>query len=114
MIIKEVADLDKFARLNIYSDSTVLLDVKEKYPKEYKTVINDLNSFTKDNVETYESNLDDYSEEELIEIHGEDTLLEWIDELFDEEILINYIVKEQTPTDRGLWETIVCSGYALI
>ncbi len=103
----ELKDMDNV--LNVKQDWEILQFLLCNYPNESAEALGDFVEMEK------ELNL--LSDDKLVyffELYDCELLIDWIDEYIDDEILVNYYVKDSCGTDRGVWEMVVESAYLLI
>lgn len=115
MIEKEINE-EEFDNTNtniIKTPTETLKILKNKYPKEYKQTIHELTDFCKE-IDKDNETIKEYTEQDIHIIFGAVDIIEYMDDLFEDEILINYYSNDNCGTDRGIWEMTTRYGYAII
>lgn len=101
-------DEEKFNELELPEDVVVFEYLLENYNEESTQALGDFVEFEQ------EMNL--LSDSQLVQffnIYDYSELIEWIDDYIDDEVLVNYFVKDCCGTDLGVWEMVVLNGYVV-
>lgn len=109
MLYKELKSEEDFYKLNLRNDVDVFNYLVENYGDESAEALNDF-------VEI-EMELGCFSDDDLklfFEIYEYGELIEWIDDYIDDEVLVNYFVKDYCLTDLGVWDMVVENGYLVV
>ena len=112
MIYKEIT-MEEYEKLDCLTDKECFTILKKEHSELVKKTLESLSDFTRDMdiMEGYEPH--NYSDDQLIEIFGEDRIIEYATEWTDDEFITNYFVTDSVGTDRGTWNMIVASGYKM-
>lgn len=102
MIEIQLRTPEEFWELNTKTPEEFAAQLQEKYPVEYKEVLNNLHEF-------HEKMYPNYKFEDMID---EEDLIEEIDDFLNEDTIINYYVKDTCGTDRGDQILTLENGYA--
>ena len=105
MIEIELQNTDEFYDLDLPSNKQIFLRLKKEYPSEVRDAIRHIKEMHGFTGAKYYNIFDVVSMSELIEE---------IDDEIDEEILINYSVKDSCGTDRGTQYLILENGYQFL
>lgn len=109
MLYCELKSEDDFYRLGLKLDEEIFNYLVENYSDESAEALGDFVEIQKE-VDC----LSDDSLKLFFEIYDFGELIEWIDDYIDDEILVNYFVKDYCQTDLGVWEMVAENGYMVI
>lgn len=104
----EVYSDEEFDGLHLLDDVEIFNVLVDSYPDESAEALGDFVSIEED--------LNGLSLNYLkffFEIYDYGDLVEWIDDYIDEEVLVNYYVRDVCQTDVGVCDLIVSNGYML-
>lgn len=107
MISIEIDSLEEFENLNLEDNSKILDVLIEKYPKAFK--------------ETYDSLKELHEEVFNCKIKGSlfnyvsiSSFIDEMDDFIEDEVIVNYCVKDLNLTDRGTERLVFYNGYRLL
>lgn len=99
--------IEDFENLNLKENTKILKDLKEKYPEEFQETYDYL-------VEVYEEICNSKITCDLFNLVSVESFIEEMDDFIEEEILVNYYVKDFCPTDKGTYSVVLYNGYKLL
>lgn len=99
---------------SIMEAKDILKILQHKYLKEYQQTIDSLIGYCQDMDILDGMEPKKYSVEDIHKIFEAESIIEYLDEFIEEEVLINYFVTDSVGTDKGIWNMVIENGYELI
>lgn len=102
MIEIELQSFEEFQKLNLPGAGTIVAQLEKKYPKIVSDTITDIKEHC---------DVENIKYDNIFDIVTWAELIEYIDENIDEEILVNYYVRDSCGTEKGTHYFLVANGY---